>query len=189
MPTSPDRRLSLDSRHAHRLSLHGLTQWGSSRSARVQEIRRAGVLGALALLLATAAGCGSAGKAGTAGSAMETGTVVRVTVPAYDHYPANTIVVDTSSPRSTTCRIDARGFVAQSRLYLVHEGKLAAYPSDVAYLGMRQGLADFDVRHCDPALLGEALQKLSAKQQAALVSDLPRPMAASVRKALAAVRG
>ena len=143
-------------------------------------MRRAAVLGALAVLLATAAGCGSAGNAST---------VEPATVRAYDHYPANTIVVEAGSPRSPTCRIDARGFVSQSRLYLVHEGALSAYPSDVAYMAMRQGLADFEVRHCDPALLGEALQKLSPKQQSALVRDLPRPMAASLRNALAAARG
>lgn len=136
-------------------------------------------LAVAALLLAVAVGCGTARTAGRT-----------ITVPGYDAYPPNTITVENDSPRSPACRADARAFVSQSRLYLAHEGPQSAYPSDVAYVSMRQGLADFAARRCDPALLGQALRaRLTAKQLTALVGYVPRPMAASLRQALAAARG
>jgi hypothetical protein len=131
---------------------------------------------AVALVLA---GCGS--TAAREGSG--TGTV---TVPAYGVFPAAAVV---GAGDAAACRLDAGTFVDQARRYLAHSGPEAAYPADLWYVILREALADFRVRRCDPALLGRALRaRLGPTQRGALANDLPSAMAARVRESLAAAQ-
>jgi hypothetical protein len=52
---------------------------------------------------------------------------------------------------------------------------------------LRQQLADFEARRCDPKLLGSALEhRLSPSQRRVLLAHASRPMAATLRRALSA---
>jgi hypothetical protein len=125
------------------------------------------------------AGCGST-AARVAGG---TGTV---TVPAYGVFPATTVV---GADDAAACRLDAGSFSAQARMFLAHSGSQAAYPADLWYVILREALADFGARRCDPALLGRALRRrLGPVQRDALANDLPSAMAARVRESLAAAQ-
>jgi hypothetical protein len=136
------------------------------------------VLGVTVLVL-VAAGCG--------GASRNAGATSQVTVPAYGVFPATTISgpVDGRS-RSAACRGDAASFADDSADFLAHFGPSAAYPADLNYVIIRGDLADFRASRCDPRLLGRALwRKLTPKQRAEFVADLPRAMAAIVGEALA----
>jgi hypothetical protein len=64
---------------------------------------------------------------------------------------------------------------------------LAASPADPYYMLLRQQLADFEARRCDPKLLGSALEhRLSPSQRGVLLAHASHPMAASLRRALSA---
>jgi hypothetical protein len=53
---------------------------------------------------------------------------------------------------------------------------------------LRQQLADFEARRCDPKLLGSALEhRLSASQRRTLLAHASRPMAAALRRALQSI--
>lgn len=135
--------------------------------------RAAGVLAGVALL---ACGCGSAHRA-AAGS-----TTVR-----YGIYPAGTATVSTTDPRSASCRQDAVAFARGSVKYLTHYAELAASPADPYYMLLRQQLADFEARHCDPKLLGGALDaRLARSKRQVLLAHASPPMAEALRRAFAA---
>jgi hypothetical protein len=69
---------------------------------------------------------------------------------------------------------------------LAHSGANAAYPADLYYMIIREDFTDFQARRCDPKLLGAELRhRLTDKQRAALLGDLPYAMADVVRSALA----
>jgi hypothetical protein len=52
---------------------------------------------------------------------------------------------------------------------------------------LRQQLADFEARRCDPGLLGSALeQRLSPSQRRVLLAHASRPMTTVLRRALEA---
>jgi hypothetical protein len=52
---------------------------------------------------------------------------------------------------------------------------------------LRQQLADFQARRCDPKLLGGAIEHLlSPAQRRVLLAQASRPMAAALREALSA---
>lgn len=139
--------------------------------------KAAGLLAGLALLIC---GCGSSHHGQAAGS-----TTVR-----YGIYPGNTSSVSTTNPRSVSCRQDAVAFARGSAQFLTHYGKLAASPADPYYMLLRQQLADFQARRCDPKLLGGALeQRLPPPQRRVLLAHASRPMAAALRRALAAADG
>jgi hypothetical protein len=64
---------------------------------------------------------------------------------------------------------------------------LAASPADPYYMLLRQQLADFEARRCDPKLLGSAIeQRLSPSQRRVLLAHASRPMATALSRALAA---
>ena len=127
-------------------------------------------------LVILACGCGSS-QPGAAGH-----TTVR-----YGIYPGDTASVSTTHPRSEACRHDADAFARGSAQYLTHFGDLAASPADPYYMLLRQQLADFEARRCDPELLGAAIEdRLSASQRQALLAHASHPMAASLRRALSA---
>jgi hypothetical protein len=135
----------------------------------------AGLLAALALL---ACGCGSS-QSGAAGH----------TTVHYAIYPGATASVPTTNPRSDACRQDALAFARGSAQYLTHYAELAASPADPYYMLLRQQLADFQARRCDPKLLGRALEhRLSPAKRRVLLARASSPMAASLRQALAAAR-
>ncbi|MGH2972103.1 MAG: hypothetical protein ACRDLE_08265, partial [Gaiellaceae bacterium] len=69
---------------------------------------------------------------------------------------------------------------------LAHTGAtVAAYPADLYYMTLREDFSDFQARACSPKLLGDALRKrLTARQRAALVADLPTVIAQEVRAGL-----
>jgi hypothetical protein len=133
---------------------------------------------ALAAAAFVVAGCGSSSHGDT--------TVRVTTVPTYAGFPAETITVASGDPRSPTCGSDARSFARTARVYAIHAGPDSAVPPDTYYLVMREELADFQVRRCDPALLGAALASLPAWQRRTLRSDLPQEMVAAIRRGLAA---
>ena len=135
--------------------------------------RAAVVLAGVALL---ACGCGSSHRA--AGN-----TTVR-----YGIYPAGTATVSTTDPRSASCRQDAVAFARGSAKYLTHYAALAASPADPYYMLLRQQLADFEARHCDPKVLGSAIKaRLSPSKREVLLAHASHPMAEALRRALAAV--
>jgi len=138
--------------------------------------RAAGVLAGAVLLLC---GCGSSHR----GAAPD--TTVR-----YGIYPGATATVPTTNPGSGSCHQDAAAFARGSVEYLTHYGALAASPADPYYMLLRQQLADFQARRCDPQLLGSAIERrLSRSQRRALLAHASRPMAAALRQALAAANG
>jgi hypothetical protein len=125
--------------------------------------------------------------AGCGGSSRPGGAVGVTTVGVYDQYPPDTISVPTTNPESRPCRVDASAYAKTSTYFVAHSGPKAAYPADLYYVVMRENLADFEARRCNPALLGSALERrLTRRQRRALVTELPRVMADVVRKALAA---
>jgi hypothetical protein len=131
------------------------------------------VLAGVALL---ACGCGSSHRA-AAGN-----TTVR-----YGIYPAGTATVSTTDPHSPSCRQDAVAFARGSVKYLTHYAALAASPADPYYMLLRQQLADFQARHCDPKLLGSAIKgRLPASRRQVLLAHASHPMAVALRRALAA---
>jgi hypothetical protein len=122
--------------------------------------------------VAVLAGCGSSGKHA-------------VTVPAYGDHPATTIAAAPADPRA--CRIDADAFGDAARMFLAHSGPQAAYPADLYLELLRDALADFQAHHCDPAVLGRAIdRRLTSAEQERLVDGLPSAMAAAVSRALRA---
>lgn len=136
---------------------------------------RAAPIGAVVLVLAA---CGGGKVVGSA----------HTTVQRYDNYPADTISVATTNPQSGACRQDAVGLAREAGSFVGHHGTV--YPADLSYVVLRETAADFVTRRCDTKLLGHALVRiLSPKQRRALVSEAPRPMAAIMSGALAAVGG
>lgn len=137
-------------------------------------MRRAALLVALLVL----AGCGGGGAGGSG----------HTTVQRYDAYPADTISVATDRPRSQECRRDAAGLAHESTLFVEHEGPYSVYPADLAYVVLREELADFQTRRCDPKLLGRALAgALSPAQRRVLLTKTPHVMSEFMSRALAAV--
>jgi hypothetical protein len=133
----------------------------------------AGVLGGAALL---ACGCGSSHHAASAPATVR-----------YAVYPGDTSSVPTTDPRSDSCRADAGAFARGSAKFLAHYGQLAASPADPYYMLLREQLADFEARRCDPQLLGSAIEhRLSAPERRVLLAHASRPMAAALRRALSA---
>ena len=142
-------------------------------------MRRLGLaVGALLAGLAlVASGCGSSHRGATG----------HTTVQRYDIYPADTISVPSTEPKSRACRQDAVGITQASARFVAHSNRASVYPADLYYVLMREELADFDTRHCDSKLLGNTLvQVLSARQRRFLVTHAPSPMAGVLRHALAA---
>jgi len=77
-------------------------------------------------------------------------------------------------------------FARDGLLVLAHSGANAAYPADLYYMIIREDFTDFQARRCDPKLLGAELRRrLTEKQRADLLGDLPYAMADVVRRALA----
>lgn len=129
----------------------------------------------LALVAVALAGCGGGSRHGAA-----------VTVGAYGNYPAQTIT-GTASP--SACTKDGAAFARDAVILLRHTGPDAAYPADLYYSILREDFADFTARTCDPRYIGAGLRaKLTEKQIAALVADLPSTMAHVVRAGLAVSR-
>ena len=120
------------------------------------------------LILAGAAllaGCGSSHKG--------------VAVPAYGDHPATTVAAAPTDPRA--CRIDADAFGDAARMFLAHSGPQAAYPADLYLVLLRDALADFRARHCDPTVLGRVLdRRLTPVERKRLVDGLPSSMAAQL---------
>jgi hypothetical protein len=133
----------------------------------------AGLAGAVLL----ACGCGSSHRDATG----------HTTVQRYDIYPADTISVPSTNPESLACRRESVGLARASARFVAHYGPASVYPADLYYVLMREELADYEARHCDPKLLGRALvQRLSAPQRRVLLTHAPRPMSLVLRKALSA---
>ena len=133
-------------------------------------MKRTGLLVALVL-----AGCGG----GAAG---------HTTVQRYDAYPPDTISVSAGDPRSLPCRRDAAGLAHEATLFVEHEGPYSVYPADLAYVVLREELADFQTRRCDPKLLGRALANaLTPPQRRVLLTKTPHVMSEFMRRSLAAV--
>ncbi|HZT94675.1 MAG TPA: hypothetical protein VE985_09380 [Gaiellaceae bacterium] len=125
-----------------------------------------------------ASGCGAASHRAATG---------HTTVQRYDIYPADTISVPAKDPQSKACRQGAVGISRASVRFVAHYGPASVYPADLYYVLMREELADFEARRCDPKLLGRALaQRLTAAQRHVLVRHAPRPMALVLRRALSA---
>lgn len=137
-------------------------------------MRRVTVLLAGVAFLACA--CGSSQRAAQ--------TTVR-----YGIYPGDTSSVSTTDPMSASCRHDAVAFARGSAQFLKHYGALAASPADPYYMLLRQQLADFEARRCDPKLLGSAIaRRLSSAERRVLLAHASHPMAEALRRALAAAR-
>ena len=135
--------------------------------------RVAGLLAGSVLL-----GCGCGSSHG--------GTAAQTTV-RYGVYPGATATVSTTDPTSASCHQDAVAFARGSAEYLTHYAELAASPADPYYMLLRQQLADFEARHCDPRLLGSAIKgRLSPSKRQVLLAHASRPMAEALRRALAA---
>ena len=132
-------------------------------------MRRAAPLLALAAVLA---GCGGGSRA------------TLTTVEHYANFPPDTIVVTPSGPLSAACRHDANALARESRTFLAaHHGAFSIV--DATYFVMRETTADFDARRCDPKLLGSALGRaFPPAKRRELLGDLPRAMAAAIRRAL-----
>jgi hypothetical protein len=133
----------------------------------------------LTMAAATSIGCG--------GAARRAGSTTQVTVPAYGVFPATTVAGGPARDGdSRACRDDAETFADDAIDLLAHFGPRAAYPADLNYVILRGDHANFRARRCDPRLLGRALERrLTARQRAELIGDLPRTMATAVREALA----
>jgi hypothetical protein len=123
-----------------------------------------------------ACGCGSSQRDAT-----------KQTTVRYGIYPGDTSSVSTTNPRSASCRQAADAFASGSAQFLTHYGELAASPADPYYMLLRQQLADFQARRCDPQLLGTAIERrLSPSERRVLLARTSRPMAAALRGALSA---
>ncbi len=125
--------------------------------------------------VALAAGCGSSGKeaAGT------------VTVSGYGVTPAATVVGRRGDAKA--CRADGETVADDALQFLAHSGARAAYPADLDYVMLREVLADFQARGCEPKAMGDPLRKrLTPRQRSAFAAGLPERMSAVVREALAA---
>ena len=110
------------------------------------------------------------------------------TTVRYGIYPGDTIPVRDTNPRSRACRRDAVAFARGSAGFLAHLGRQAASPADPYYMLLREQLAYFGARRCDPKLLGRALERrLSASERRLLLTHASSAMAAVLRRALAAV--
>ena len=84
------------------------------------------------------------------------------------------------------CAADAADFAREGRLFALHSGAAAAYSADAYYIDLRRVWADFEARDCDPATLGAVLRaRLTPGLRSALVGNLPRDMAQTVREGLA----
>lgn len=106
-----------------------------------------------------------------------------VTVGAYGNYPAQTI---TGTATPVECTRDGNAFAKDGLMLLAHSGASAAYPADLYYSILHEDFADFQARGCDPKFIGDALRsRLTARQRAALVADLPAVIARVVRSGLA----
>jgi hypothetical protein len=105
-----------------------------------------------------------------------------VVVPAYGEHPATTV---SASPSPAACAADAR-IIARDAVALVeHSTANTAYPSDLYYTIIRQDLADFEARSCEPKILGPPLRaRLTPKQRVVLVGALPRTLADLIRSGL-----
>lgn len=130
----------------------------------------------LAGLTLLASGCGSSHR----------GAVDNTTV-RYGVYPGSSTPISTTNPTSASCRGDADAFARGSAKFLTHLDELAASPADPYYMLLRQQLADFQARRCDPKLLGAAIEnRLSPSKRQMLLAGASRPMATALRQALAA---
>ena len=137
---------------------------------------RGAVAGVLAGIALVAGACGSSHH----GEAAP--TTVR-----YGIYPGDTATVSTTNPRSGSCRSDADAFARGAAQFLTHYSQLAASPADPYYMLLRLQLADFEARRCDPKLLGRAIEdRLSPSERRELLAHASRPMAAALRRSLAA---
>jgi hypothetical protein len=137
-------------------------------------VRRAA--GLVAGLVFLGCGCGSSH-----------GDTAAQTTVRYGIYPGGTATVSTTDPTSPSCRQDAVAFARGSVKYLTHYAALAASPADPYYMLLRQQLADFEARHCDPKLLGSAIKgRLTPAERQALLAHASHPMAEALRRALAA---
>jgi hypothetical protein len=124
------------------------------------------------------------------GGGSPTDAVGTTTVQRYDIYPPDTIAVSSRHPDSVPCHRDARALAESASRFVAHWGPASVYPADLAYVVLREELADFETRRCDPVLLGRALDaQLSAKRQAVLLEHAPKPAATFIRKALAITHG
>ena len=124
------------------------------------------------LCCAVLAGCGGGG-----------GTKRTVVVPAYGEHPATTVSV---SPSPAACAADARIVARDAVAFVQHSSGISAYPADLYYMIIREDLADFAARSCEPKLLGPALRaRLTPKQRAVLVGALPNTLATVIRAGLA----
>jgi hypothetical protein len=110
------------------------------------------------------AGCGSSSKSRD------------VTVPAYGDHPAATVAAGTADPAA--CRIDADAFAHAGRLFLAHSAARAAYPADLFFVQLREALADFRARGCNPAILRS---RLGPRQREALIEGLPASLSTALR--------
>jgi hypothetical protein len=132
-----------------------------------------GVFAGVALL---SSGCGST-----------QGDTTGHTTVHYGIYPGDTAAVSTTNPRSESCHRVAVAFARGSAQFLTHYDELAASPADPYYMLLRQQLADFEARRCDPALLGSAIEhRLTPAKRRVLLAHASHPMAAALRRALAA---
>jgi len=122
-------------------------------------------------------GCGSAQRHAEA--------TAPVTVPAYGVFPETTVRGAKTRGSGGACLSAASVFVDDALDLLAHFGPSAAYPADLNYVIVRDDLANFRSRRCDPGVLGRALERrLTQKQRQDLVADLPRTMGAAIRDAL-----
>jgi hypothetical protein len=129
----------------------------------------------LAPVFLTFAGCGGAVRTSTHSGRT-------ITVPSYAAFPATTIIGTYSA---SACRADARSYVRDALLFVEHFGPQAAYSADTYYIDLRLVFADFQARGCDNKVLGNAIKtRMSSRQRASLISNLPEAMAQAVRDGL-----
>ena len=103
-----------------------------------------------------------------------------VTVPAYGEHPATTLAAAPADPAA--CGRDAVAFGNAARDFLAHSGPKAAYPADLWLVLLRESLADFQARDCDPAVLKRALdRRLSSAELARLAEGLPESISTVLR--------
>jgi hypothetical protein len=134
-------------------------------------IRRVKPVWILPFAVALLAGCGGGGG-GSSGT---------VTLSGSDYFHAAT---ETVSHSPAECAKDARIFATDALALLAHSGA-NAYPADLYYSIIHDDFLDFEARTCEPKVLGPPLRRrLTAKQRAALVADLPSVMAQVVRDGL-----
>ena len=127
-----------------------------------------------AFCAAVLAGCGGSSSSGGKHS---------VVVPAYGEHPATTV---SASASPAACAADARIIARDAVAFVQHSTGISAYPSDLYYTIIREDMADFEARSCEPKILGPALRaRLTPKQRAVLVGSLPRTLADVIRAGLA----